>query len=639
MKKNNLLFLFSLFLMQFSGLAAWADGYPVYSISQDLQQNANAVIRHYETVYTVESPTNAVKYVKKVVTVLNEEGDNHAALHLSYDSFSSVKKITGAIYNAAGRTIERLKNRDISDVSYSDYGDLFNDAREKIATPSSSTYPYTVEYEYEIRYKASLFYPAWFPQPAADVAVENASFKILIPENQGFRYKEYNLPATVQEASADGFNYYYWEVKNIKAIEEEPHSYPLEFVPYLRTAPNEFEIAGYEGNMNTWKQFGEWIAVLNAGRRELNEESRQKLNELVADTNTDRERVEIIYNYLQNNTRYVNIALGIGGWQPFEANFVDEKGYGDCKALSNYTQTMLEAVGIDSYYTLVYAGDNTHKVDKEFPSSQFNHVILCVPLQTDTIWLECTSQNAPCGYLGTFTDNRDVLLITPEGGKIAHTPAYRQNVNIENRTASVELAGDGSASVRVNTSYKGLNYDYYDFWHWLNLSDDEQKNWLYERLEITSSFEITDFSFREIREEIPVVEEAIALKIRNLTSQSGKRLFLTANLMNRQTYVPDKDRNRRHAIRTDFDYTDSDSITYQLPEGFTVEYLPENEMIETPFGSYSATFTHDGNRVIYTRKLKRNAGPFPANDYEAYIAFFEAIRKGDEAKVVLIQEE
>ena len=59
---------------------------------------------------------------------------------------------------------------------------------------------------------------------------------------------------------------------------------------------------------------------------------------------------------MQNNTRYISIQLGIGGWRPFEAAYVASKGYGDCKALSNYMYSLLKEAGILSYYTLVKAG-------------------------------------------------------------------------------------------------------------------------------------------------------------------------------------------------------------------------------------------------------------------------------------------
>ena len=66
---------------------------------------------------------------------------------------------------------------------------------------------------------------------------------------------------------------------------------------------------------------------------------------------------------------------------PFPATFVDEKKYGDCKALSNYMRALLKAVDIPSYYALIRAGENEEPADFDFPHNNFNHAILCVPFK------------------------------------------------------------------------------------------------------------------------------------------------------------------------------------------------------------------------------------------------------------------
>ena len=81
---------------------------------------------------------------------------------------------------------------------------------------------------------------------------------------------------------------------------------------------------------------------------------------------------------MQKSTRYVNVSLGVGGWQPIAAKDVYKHGYGDCKALSNYMKALLKEAGITAHYTLVNAGARARRLLADLPGSSFNHAILCV---------------------------------------------------------------------------------------------------------------------------------------------------------------------------------------------------------------------------------------------------------------------
>lgn len=143
----------------------------------------------------------------------------------------------------------------------------------------------------------------------------------------------------------------------------------------------------------------------------------EKIKSLVAGVTNPIEKAKIVYKFVQDKTRYISVQIGIGGWEPIAANQVDKVGYGDCKGLTNYTKALLDAVGITSYFTLVYAQQKRNIV-KDFSSMQGNHAILNIPNNGNDIWLECTSQTISFGFLGDFTDDRDVLVVTPEGGII-----------------------------------------------------------------------------------------------------------------------------------------------------------------------------------------------------------------------------
>ena len=100
--------------------------------------------------------------------------------------------------------------------------------------------------------------------------------------------------------------------------------------------------------------------------------------------------------------------MGIGGWKPMPASEVSKKGYGDCKALTNYMRTLLTAAGIPSYYAIIYNDDSVINFDKDFPKLDGNHVILMVPTEKNDIWLENTSQRVAFNHLSYSSHNRNV---------------------------------------------------------------------------------------------------------------------------------------------------------------------------------------------------------------------------------------
>ena len=161
---------------------------------------------------------------------------------------------------------------------------------------------------------------------------------------------------------------------------------------------------------------------------------------------------------MQKKSRYVNIAVGIGGWKPMLASDVDRLGYGDCKALSNYTRALLEVVDVPSYNTILYGNRYKSDIQSDFVSMQGNHMILAIPHGNHYTWLECTSQDDPFGYQGTFTDDRNVLIIKPEGGEIVRTKIYEDVGNTQKDKGSYTIDENGHFSASVIISSEGSQY-------------------------------------------------------------------------------------------------------------------------------------------------------------------------------------
>ncbi|WKZ59460.1 MAG: DUF3857 domain-containing transglutaminase family protein [Cyclobacteriaceae bacterium] len=629
------IFLFAAFLISLVGFGQ--KKYAVSDIPEALKSNVNVVIREDHMTYKLHSASKATLSVHQVITILNEAGKRYAREMVGYDKLSKVTTFKGVAYDANGAVIKKLKSSEIYDQSAFDGFSLYSDNRFKSADLSHGSYPYTVEFEYEVEFKYVFIIPGSYVLPGEKVSVQNFSYTLVYPTTiEPPRYKAFNIeqePIITQEPS--GFETVKWGLQNIMPITFEPHGPPREeLLPHIIAAPTVFEFDNYKGTMESWDNLGQWISSLNKGRNDLLPETQEKIKEITANLKTKEEKVKAVYEYLQNKTRYVSIQLGIGGFQPFEASMVDKTGYGDCKALSNYMVSMLEAIDIKAYYTLIKAGEGATQIKTDFPSSQFNHVVVFVPNGTDTLWLECTSQTNPFGYMGSFTGNRKALAITDDGAKLVHTPVYTEKENLQIRTAEVIVGIDGNAKAKVQTVYSGLQYEN-DNLNFILGNPEEEKKWTQKTTQIPS-FDINNIATSKYGDKIPSAKVNLDLTLKRLVTVSGKRLFLTPNLMNRSVFIPDKVEERKTNVFRHMGYTDIDSVRYKMPEGIYPEFLPEPTRITSSFGEYETSVQIDRGDVLYVRKLKVFEGEFPAKSYTELVDFFKSINKADHGKLVFL---
>jgi transglutaminase-like putative cysteine protease len=612
--------------------------YPVSQIPDEMKKGMYAVIRQKEVRLEIQSISSSSYYLKQVITILNPQAKNYATISVGYDKLRTIKLFKATVYDAMGFEVKRLKQSDINDRSDFDGYSLLSDNRTKSADMSHSTYPYTLEFEYEVQFKYLYSAPDFFLYRDDEVSTQLVTYSVSYPIELEPRYKLFKTGKPTIEKLSDGRSQMRWKFENIVPQKFEKNSVDFEkAVPNIKVSPDEFEFGGYSGKMNTWKNFGLWQYKVNEGRGALPEATRQKVRELTRGAKSNEEKTRLLYEYMQNKTRYVSIQLGIGGLQPFEAKTVDETGYGDCKALSNYMVSLLQEAGIKGYYTTIMAGEGESEVDTEFPSAQANHVIVTVPNGADTLWLECTSQTNPFGWMGKFTDNRYALMVTEQGGFLIKTPSHPAERNIQSRVAEVHLDLAGNARAKVRTKYTGLQYENDGLQFVVTQPVDDQKKWLQRTTQIPT-FDIGKFSMKNTKTIIPSAAVEVELILNRFATVSGKRIFLTPNLMNRSGYIPEKLDQRKTAIVRRMPYIDIDTIRYIIPAEIYPEFVPDRVSIQSRFGEYESNYEIDQGTLIYIRRIKINKGEFPAETYNELTEFYKNINKADNTKMVFLSK-
>ena len=615
-------------------LYAHENNYAVSKIPLELISNANAVIRYQSKWFEIEDESNSVEKDTFVVTVFNKDGQHYGKLYLPYDKFIEIDELDGRLLDENGDKIRELDDKDIDDYPAISYYSLYEDSRIKVAELYYNRYPYTVEYTYEI-YHSSIIWPSWYSQHSLE-PVELSKFEVEVPDNYKLRYW-CNKKEIKPEISETG-KLYSWHAENLKKLSYDAVGEALEDISTIvRIAPSSFDFDGYEGNMNSWKELGLWGYNLCKGKNHLSEKVTKEINSLVSPLDSPKQKVVKLYKYLQSTTRYVSVQLGIGGWQPFDAMYVHDRGYGDCKALSNYMVSLLQSVEITSYPVWIASGNYRLPLIKEFPNDQFNHVIVCVPLKKDTIWLECTNQNMLAGNIGWDNENRQALMLTPKGGVIVNTPKGNSDQNTMLKKFEVSFSSNAAA---INGIIKWSGDQQISAREVMKESvPKDQEKW------ILSSFEVPDvkikkYSFGVANDSTEQVNLNLNLSLPKYATISGNRIFFNPNLMERRTYVPKKVSQRLSPIRFIYPYHDVDTIVYKIPQGYKIEGIPEEMNLVSSFGKFSANvFKYGEDEILYVRSLEIKDYEIPAENYDEYRLFFTDVVKSDRSQIVLVKKD
>ncbi len=605
--------------------------YAVDGISKPLLEGASAVIRVEEQLFDITSAAKARLSYKVAITILNKSGERYTHLVEGYDQFSSISNISASLYDATGKLIRAYKKADIGDRSMISNFSIYEDNRIKYLTFAHASYPYTIEYSYVKDFKGFLTVPSWRPANTFGLAVERSTYTLQCPESYSFK-KHTSHGLQVDSSMTGGKKRYKWTCKDLPAIVYEPYSVGIDnLVPWVSASPHDFEYDGTRGSVADWNQLGKWLHTLSEGGTRLGEETKAEVMNLTKGAATDREKIQILYNYLQQQTRYVSVQLGIGGFKPIGADKVAQVKYGDCKALSNFMKALLKEAGISS--NLVMIGSGLPSLNASYASfGQANHMILCIPNARDTTFLECTSHHYPTGYIGHSNAGRAVLMVGDGGGTLVGTPTYHAKDNYLERNAQVTFGHDLVADIDINTVYGHAQFE--SVLDVLLDEPSEQRKYILENLGI-AGMELTNYSYLQADKDKPELTEKIKVRSKQLLSKGGDRVFLTANLLNRRESVPATVADRKTHFAVSFAYSDVDEITYALPEGYAVEHLPKDTELESEFGTYTATYTIENQSIVYRRVQQMNSKRYPPEKYQGFVDFFKQVYQADRQKIVL----
>jgi hypothetical protein len=586
----------------------------LFSFAQDY--NAELVLQETNISYKNGKLIQSINYEIKII---NREGEYISKISIPFSRLYKVSKIDAYIKDNNGIIIKKLAKSEITEKSaISDYS-LYEDDYIKEFTLKHNTYPYTVCYSYEVQQEEFLAINYWLPVIDWKIPTVKAVLKVEVPK--GFKISFRSQLTDSFDCDSTGIVVKYrWVASYNKRVEPETSSPNIvNFLPHVIIVPGDFKY-NLPGSLRRWSDFGEWQNKLLKGLSDLPQSEKNTILGLISGLTDTSEKVRTLYHYLQDHTRYINITIETGGLKPYPASYVAVNKYGDCKALSNYFKSVLEAAGIKSYYTNVNAGDQITGIDKSFPSQQFNHVILCVPVLKDTLWLDCTSK-MPFNYLGTFTQSRDVLIIEEDKSHFTKSPSMTNKDVLESRKATFHRNIQNQTIATFSNTYRGEEYETY--FYLSNSVSNSDRTQIFRNNIVKGGYELIDFNLS-----VPPRDSARIHLSYSARSTKNYKVYGNDLLIEVLPFpVPrfEDPKKRKLPVQLDYPVYRIDSLEYEIPFQYNVSGKLTNESVVSEFGSYRIESVSKGKSVTVIKSFILKPGNYSLDRYKGFYDFLARV--------------
>jgi hypothetical protein len=596
----------------------------------DLQAaEPDAEIRLYSTICEVRDDKLTVTDTI-IIQINNRNGEEYCDVEISYDKGYPLTRFSAWISDTNGIVIRELKKQDYKDENEVEYNTLYQDDFVRKFTLKHNIYPYCIGYTYQNVSKQFLGIAHWMPVIDTDIPTRKARLKVQYPDNYQVHIFEKNIDALPVIHSA-GYSYQSWSTSYDGSLKTEPYCPALwNFLPFVKIVPGRF-IYGIPGSTDSWQSFGQWQYNLNQGLDALPVSEKEKITSLTNQIKDKKEIIKVLYHYLQDNTRYVNVSLGIGGLKPYPAEYVSVNKYGDCKALTNYMKSMLHFAGIESYYSIVNAGWQPREILKEIPGQQFNHVVLAVPLDNDTLWLENTSNTNPFGYAGTFIQNRQALLVDNITSRLIKTPSLSQSdVHVSSRLEFF-LDGEGNAKIKLSQNFRGEKFETYNSLY-TQYSHDIQNTYIHDHLPM-DALELQDWSLIKKERDDRYIVLNSTLTVKHIIKAIGTDKYFSILPSDLPDFTaPNK---RKLPVVLPYPIYMTDTLIYHLPLSKSKVVLPEKALLKNKYGWYHIVYYQKGEIVTVHREYFLYPQKIDLSEYKDFYGFMTSIKSEEKHKIII----
>ncbi|UPQ77862.1 DUF3857 domain-containing protein [Flavobacterium azooxidireducens] len=516
-----------------------------------------------------------------------------------------------------------------------------------------------IEYKYVLTSPFFSNLPEWYFQKS--IPVKYSKFETVIPEYYYYtpRTKGYILPKVTSSAKSTTFHYTDKEKVGNSHFQKTSYSneqfsyketittYVSENVPLLKKEDYVGNVKNYTASVNheltstnfpnnpiksystSWEDVCKTIYDSENFGAEVKKTGyfEKELDFVLQGKNTRDEKIIAVLDFVKKQVK----------WNDFNGIYCDDgvrSAYknktGNVAEINLMLVSMLRYAGLEANPILVSTLANGIPL---YPSrTSFNYVVAAVEIPDNLILLDATDKNSYLNVLPSRVLNWNGRLIRKDGSS-TFVNLLPKLISKENTIGLLSIEADGSVKGKIRMQH----YDYNAFRfrsRFLNLTKETYLEALEKKL---SSIEIEEHIASNESDLSKPINEEFQFSHNGLTEIIGDKIYFTPLLFYAMSENPFKADTREYPIDFTFPHEDKYTLTYSIPEGYVVEYLPKSLVLSTGDNLLNYKFNAQavGNKVQLSVSFSINESIIMPDKYLDLKDFFKRVVENQTEKIIL----
>ena len=436
--------------------------------------------------------------------------------------------------------------------------------------------------------------------------IEKKEVNITVPKWMKIEIKEYNFNGysiTKQIKNKGDEDVYTYIIENAAALQNEDDAPgPTYIAPHLLIMT---KYAEPEGSRITYfntlaDQYG-WYRQLVKQIGNDAASIKAKAEELTKGMTDDIQKVKTIYQWVQDNIRYIAFEDGIAGFKPDKAQEVLRKKYGDCKGMGNLMAEMLKSIGLDG--RICWLGTNHIAYDYSTPSLGVDNHVICAWLYKGKTWfLDATEKYIGFGETAERIQGRQVLIEDGDKYILQHIPITNELQNTAYEKRKLKIEGNNLTG-KVTQTWKGESKEW--LLHQLNnIKKEKQEDALKEFLaEGRNNYQVSNLKIINLNDYNADLKIEYDLLFKDAVTSFGKETYI--DIDDRKDFTRFKFDTSKRKLPFIFPYKMDMlfEVELQLPNDVKPGSMPAGFQIERPEYSMKGSYIADKSAIIYKREI------------------------------------